>query len=50
MLLDNYLYSYKEGDKRAKKDGEYWHQWRKANAIHLGFVSEIQEGVDEWYE
>lgn len=50
MGLDMYLYSYKEIEKREYKDREYWIDWRKANAIHGWFVSEIQGGVDEWNE
>lgn len=47
MGLDMYLYSYKDVEKRAYKDREYWLEWRKANAIHWWFVSEIQGDVDE---
>ena len=50
MGLDMYLYSYKEVDKRAYKDREYLLEWRKANAIHWWFVSQIQGGVDDWNE
>lgn len=50
MGLDMYLYSYKDDGKREYKDREYWIDWRKANAIHGWFVSEIQGGVDEWKE
>ena len=50
MGLDMYLYSYKEAEKKECKDREYWMEWRKANAIHWWFVSEIQGGVDEGAE
>ena len=50
MGLDMYLYSYKDAEKRGYKDRNYWLEWRKANAIHWWFVSEIQGGVDEWSE
>ena len=50
MGLDMYLYSYKDDGKREYKDREYWMDWRKANAIHGWFVSEIQGGIDEWKE
>ena len=48
MGLDMVLYSFKEAEKREYKDREYWIEWRKANAIHGWFVTEIQGGVDEW--
>lgn len=47
MGLDMYLYSYHEVEKREHEDREFWLQWRKANAIHGWFVSEIQGGVDD---
>ncbi|TAA72829.1 hypothetical protein [Planococcus salinarum] len=50
MGLDMYLYSYQEVEKREYKDREHWIDWRKANAIHGWFVTEIQGGIDEWGE
>lgn len=50
MGLDMCLYSYNHDRKREYKDREYWIEWRKANAIHAWFVSEIQGGIDEWNE
>lgn len=50
MGLDMYLYSYHGMEKREYKDREYWLEWRKANAIHGWFVTEIQGGIDDWGE
>ncbi|QHJ70581.1 hypothetical protein [Planococcus halotolerans] len=50
MGLDMYLYRYQDVEKRRHKDRELWLQWRKANAIHGWFVTEIQGGVDDGNE
>lgn len=47
MGLDMFLYSYQDTEKKAYKDRDYWIEWRKANAIHQWFVTEIQGGIDE---
>src|SRR5690606_34021089 len=47
MGLDMFLYSYEETEKKDDKKRVHWIEWRKANAIHWWFVSQIQGGVDE---
>lgn len=47
MGLDMFLYSYEDTEKKDDKKRVHWIEWRKANAIHWWFVSQIQGGVDE---